>query len=325
MSQVISEVGRSDAGLPRDLGIAQPYRVLCGATMNHYAPKIVYTYRDSPEDWRKAIGERLMFQFGVYDDPRSRPPISLDESGLRYFDQQMEIAGFGRHGHGSSRIRRILDVGCGWGFGLKYLADHFPKCPRLDGINISPAQLEYCAKYHREQHLDDRINLYLCDAQDVDLLPDADDPYDLVTIRGVISHFPNDLYERAMAKLAARVQPGTKVIISDNLYNVPLDVYQSDTEDEVDRLACKHRKTPDYFRRVIEQNGFEVEDMRVLPENIDVARWFMDVKKNIETNFTEDNIPPPLEELRVMAVNVSVALIKNLFSTYSVIARRTTH
>ncbi|WP_240531227.1 hypothetical protein [Variovorax boronicumulans] len=60
----------------------------------------------------------------------------------------------------------------------------------------------------------------------------------------------------------------------------------------------------------------------MLPRNIDVARWFTDVKENIEKNFTPDTIPPPLEELRVMAVSLSVALIKDKFSTYSVIARR---
>lgn len=297
-----------------------PYSLLKGVVENGYTPKIVYTYQDNPEDWRKAIGERLMFQFGVYDDPRSQPPISLDEAGLRYFDRQMELAGYAERV--PANIGRILDVGCGWGFGLKYLADRFPQCARLDGVNISSAQLDYCAQYHSQQQLRDRVCLYLCDAQDVDLLPDADTPYDLATIRGVISHFPNDLYERFMPKLASRLRPGAKIIISDNLYNIELDEYESDTADEVDRLACKHRKTPEYFRSVIEQSGFIVEDMRVLPENIDVARWFMDVKKNIETHFTQDTIPAPLEELRVMAVNVSVALIKDLFSTYSVVARR---
>ncbi|BEP57069.1 MULTISPECIES: cyclopropane-fatty-acyl-phospholipid synthase family protein [unclassified Variovorax] len=305
---------RIDAPAPPSL------QVIRGAEANPYHAKVEYTYQDDPEDWRKAIGEDLMFQFGVYDDPRSVPPISLNESGLRYFDQQMEIAGLDQPP--PFPIRRILDVGCGWGFGLRYLAEHFPQCRQLDGINISETQLAHCARYHAQQHLSDRVNLYLCDAQDVALLPNPDTPYDLVTIRGVISHFPNDLYERSMKQVAARMRPGAKVVISDNLYNIPLDNYRSDIEDEVDRLACKHRKTPAYFRRVLEESGFIVEDMRVLPRNIDVARWFTDVKENIEKNFTPDTIPPPLEELRVMAVSLSVALIKDKFSTYSVIARR---
>ncbi|WP_321785356.1 class I SAM-dependent methyltransferase [Burkholderia pyrrocinia] len=304
-----------------DAGVTHaPFRVIRGSETNAYQAKVEYTYQDAPEDWRKAIGNYLLFQFGVYDDPESPQPISLDESGIKYFDRQLKLAGLMHSGR--RPIQRILDVGCGWGYILKHLTERFPECGWLDGVNVSRSQLEYCARFHEEQGLTDRINLYQCNAQDVDLLPDPDMPYDLVVIRGVISHFPNDLYERATKKLAARIRPGGQVIISDNLYNESPDTYESDTHDDVDRLACKYRKTPGYFRKVLEDSGLFVDDMRVLPSNIDVAHWLMDSKANIERHFTAANIPAPLEELRVLAENWSVALIKNKVSTYSVIARR---
>ncbi|MGT0251505.1 SAM-dependent methyltransferase [Burkholderia pyrrocinia] len=296
-----------------------PFQIIRDYEVHPYQAKVEYTYQDNPEDWRKAIGDYLLFQFGVYDDPESPQPITLDESGIKYFDRQLKLAGLMTPNR--RPIHRILDIGCGWGYILKHLAERFPECKWLDGVNVSRTQLEFCAKFHGEQGLTDRIHLYQCNAQDVDRLPAPETPYDLVIIRGVISHFPNDLYERAMKKLFTRVRPGGQVIISDNLYNQPLDTYQSDTYDEVDRLACKHRKTPTYFREVLEQSGFDVDDMRVLPSNIDVARWLMDSKANIERHFTHWNIPAPLEELRVLAENWSVALIKNKVSTYSVIAR----
>lgn len=301
---------------PRSL----PITPIQGGVGNAYQAKVEYTYRDNPDDWRKAIGDYLLFQFGVYDDPVSPQPISLDESGIRYFDRQLRIAGL--EAADRRPLRRILDIGCGWGYILKHLAGRFPECGRLDGVNVSQAQLEYCAGFHARHGLSERIHLYLCNAQDVDLLPDPDDAYDLAIIRGVISHFPDDLYERSMRKLFARVAPGGQVVISDNLYNQAPDNYESDTYDEVDRLACRHRKTPAYLRQVLEDAGFAIQDMRVLPSNIDVARWLMDSRANIERHFTADNIPPPLEELRVLAENWSVALIKNKVSTYSVIARK---
>ncbi len=215
------------------------------------------TYCEDPEHWRKAIGNYLLFQFGVYDDPGSKPPISLDESGIRYFERQLLLAGLEERIERPA-IRRILDIGCGWGYILKYLAQRFPECARLDGINVSERQLRHCAAFYREQGLSDRINLYLCNAQDVDCLPDPQQPYDLVIIRGVISHFPNDLYEQAMHALFKRVSPGGQVIISDNLYNITPDNYESDTPDNIDRLACRYRKTPDYFARVLEQSGASV-------------------------------------------------------------------
>ncbi|RMT94582.1 hypothetical protein ALP39_00304 [Pseudomonas marginalis pv. marginalis] len=298
-----------------------PYQIIQGSSVDNYQEKVVYTYGDSPEDWRKAIGDYILFQFGVYDDPRSTPPISLDESGIRYFERQLKLAGL--EGPNRAPIKRILDIGCGWGYILKYLAERFPECQRLDGVNVSRRQLDFCANFYKEQGLSDRINLYLCNAKDVELLPDADEPYDLVIIRGVISHFPNELYESAMRALLPRVREGGVVIISDNLYNTEPDAYTSDTQDDVDRLACKHRKTPTYFRDVLEQCGFTTHDMRVLPSNIDVARWLMDSKANIENKaLFPHGVTGALEELRVLAENWSVALVKNKVSTYSVIVKR---
>ncbi|MBI3310631.1 MAG: methyltransferase domain-containing protein [Serratia liquefaciens] len=304
-----------------------PYQVIRDNETDSYEEKVVQTYCEEPEHWRKAIGDTLLFQFGVYEDvaptvaPTSRlkPTASLDESSVRYFEQQLFLAGV----TGSDRppMRRILDIGCGWGYILKHLAERYPECQRLDGVNVSAQQLNYCARYHAEQGLNNRINLFLCNAQDIGLLPDPQDLYDLVIIRGVISHFPNELYEKAMRALFTRVRPGGKVIISDNLYNVEPERYQSDTPDIVDRLACRHQKTPAYFSQVLEESGFAVKDFRVLPSNVDVAHWLMESKANIERHFPQ-GVGGALEELRVLAENWSVALLKDKVSTYSVIAQK---
>lgn len=63
-----------------------PIQRLRGANVNDYQRKVETTYEGDPEDWRKAIGNYLLFQFGIYDHPDSKPPISLDESGIRYFE-----------------------------------------------------------------------------------------------------------------------------------------------------------------------------------------------------------------------------------------------
>lgn len=304
-----------------------PYQVIRDIDTDSYEEKVSQTYCEEPEHWRKAIGDTLLFQFGVYDNTgpgftignQLKPTDSLDESSLRYFEQQLFLAGV----TGSDRpaMRRILDIGCGWGYILKHLAERYPECHRLDGINVSAEQLEYCAQFYAKHHLKERINLFLCNAQDIGLLPDPEEPYDLVIIRGVISHFPDALYERTMRSLFARLRPGGKVIISDNLYNVEPARYQSDTPDTVDRLACRHQKTPAYLKQVLEQSGFDVKDFRVLPSNIDVMHWLMDSKANIERHFPQ-GVSGALEELRVLAENWSVALLKNKVSTYSVIAQK---
>lgn len=295
-----------------------PYRVIQGASVDSYQQKVVRTYSDSPDDWRKAIGDSLWFQFGIYRGC-SPQPITLDEAGVRYFERQLKLAGLEQPEH--PPIKRILDIGCGWGSVLQYLAEHFPECQHLDGINISSCQLKHAARLHAEQGSSNRINLYQCNAQDIDLLPSTDKPYDLVIMRGVISHFSNDLFKTVMDKLRQRVLPGGVVIISDNLYNIDLSKYKSDTPDAVDRLACKHRKTPEFFSHVLKQSGFIIQDMQVLPDNADATRWLLDIRTNIEKHFPK-GIPRALKELHIMCESLSIAIVKNQVSIYSTILKR---
>ncbi|WP_323117975.1 SAM-dependent methyltransferase [Burkholderia alba] len=295
-----------------------PFAVIRGSEISSYQEKVESAYQDDPENWSKAIGDRLWFQFGVYDHPHSPQPIDLDESGLRYFERQLQVAGLDVRNH--SPISRILDIGCGWGTALRDLSRRFPDCRRFDGINISDRQLEYCAEVNAARGLSDRINLFRCNALDLDLLPDSDQLYDIAIMRGVISHFPYDLFEIVMTKLRQRMDPDGTVVVSDNLYNVDLSKYRSDTPDTVDRLACKYRKTPTYLRQVFEQSSFRVEDMRILPDRADATRWLLSVQDNIERNFPA-GVAGALEELRVMCESLAVAIVKNQVSIYSVVLK----
>lgn len=296
-----------------------PYHVICGPFVDPYREKVVHTYGDDPRSWQKALGENILFQWGVYDHPDSPRPVSLDEAGIRFFGRQLELAGL--LSEERPCISRILDLGCGWGYILRYLSTAFPECERIDGVNISRRQLEYCAELLTTHGLTDRVDLYLCDACDVDLLPGPGEPYDLAIIRGVITHFSNDLFERSMSALAQRMRPGGLLIISENLYNIDPATYRSEIADHVDRLACGHRKTPEFIGKVMKNNSFSILDQRVLPKNTDVAHWLLEVRSNIETHFP-DGVSGPLEELRVLAVNLSLALLTDKFSAYSIIARR---
>ena len=288
-----------------------------GAVADHYQDRVEQVYSDLPELWQHAIGPGLWFQFGVYD-PASLDPQSLDDAGRRYLDRQLEIAGLWP---GSPTVQRILDVGCGWGAPLEHLARRFPHCPRIDGINIVEAQLAYTAlRLASSGAAGDRVHLYRCNARDIALLPEPDRPYDLILMRGCITHFSPETVHATLRALSSRAHAATLLIISENLHNTPLETYSSALKDEVDRLACGHQKTRDFLLDALRQHSFSVRDIRTLPSNQDSIRWLSDIKANIDRHFT-DGAPKPLEELRDVAENWSAALRDDTVSVYSIVAR----
>ncbi|KJZ70063.1 hypothetical protein HIM_10546 [Hirsutella minnesotensis 3608] len=283
---------------------------------DHYRDKVVSTYDDPPEMWHKALGDNLSFQFGLFDQdelnlgPRPGP---VGPSEFRHFDRQLELAGLLQKDR--PQIKRILDLGCGWGYISKRMATLFPDCERIDAINISERQLRYCAE-NLSEDLAKRILLYHCNGQDVDLLPQPDMPYDLVIVRGVYTHFSNSVFEESVTHVAARLRPGGLLIISDTLYTSDLKTYKSAIPDASDRLACGNRKTPEYFSGVLKNNGLEIQDMRIMPSNREVIHWFQKVRLNIDKSFPHGAVGP-IQELHEMADSFSTSLAKNKASVYS--------
>ncbi|RLU81146.1 hypothetical protein CTZ27_33445 [Streptomyces griseocarneus] len=288
--------------------------VIQGPVLDWYEHRVVKVYADRPELWKLAIGAGLWFQFGVYAPLPGEQ--TLDQTGQRYLELQLELAGIRP---GSPRITRVLDVGCGWGASLEYLARAFPDCQRIDGINISASQLDYALRRVTAAGVGDRVQLYQCNARDISLLPDPAAPYDLVLMRGCITHCSPQTLDAALSALSARTYPETALVISENLHNTPLREYQSALPDGMDRLACGHRKTREFLTGALERHGFAVRDVRPLPTNADAVRWLVQIKGNIERNFG-DEIPQPLMEMRDVTDNWSAALEIDTVSVYSIIA-----
>jgi cyclopropane fatty-acyl-phospholipid synthase-like methyltransferase len=291
-----------------------------------YQDKVVRTYDDPPELWEKALGsEGFGFQFGLFDATEltaGASPGPIGPSEIRHFDRQLELAGLSQSAADRQpQFKRILDLGCGWGSITEHLARTFPDCPRIDAINISQRQLDYFADTIPAE-LAARIHLYLCNGQDIDLLPDPEVPYDLVVVRGVYTHFLPEVFEQSVAQVVQRLAPGGILLISDQLYKTNnLATYESHIPDKVDRLACGNRKTIDYYLRVLLRNGLILQDFRQLPSAAQVAHWFQVVRLNIEQNFPH-GATGPIQELHQLACNGTKTVAQNKVGMFSIIALR---
>ncbi|KAK3309777.1 S-adenosyl-L-methionine-dependent methyltransferase [Chaetomium strumarium] len=258
--------------------------------------------------WHKALGDNLSFQFGLFDEAELEAgplPGPVGPSEFRHFDRQLELAGLLDAATRQS-VKRILDIGCGWGYITRRLAHQLPRVPtpRRHQHQPAPARL---LRPDLPEDFRNRINLYLCNVQDVDLLPDSQVPYDLVVVRGVYTHFLHHVFDASVAQVAGRLRPGGILLISDTLYKGDMEKYRSPIPDKADRLACGNRKTPSYFTSTLEQNGLVVRDVRVMPSNRDVIHWFHKVRLNIEQNFP-GGVTGPIQELHEMARSFTKSL-----------------
>ncbi|WGT27317.1 SAM-dependent methyltransferase [Pseudomonas marginalis] len=295
--------------------------VIRGATADDYQSKIESVYADPPEDWRKVIGNEFWYQYGVFDDKMDPNSLALDASGRRHMEYQFELAEQAGADVSSQSIRRAIDIGCGWGPVLGFLAKRYPHCERIDGVNVSRPQLEYASQVIAREGLAARVRLYLCNAKDIGTLPDPELPYDLAIFRGSLFHFTPQVLQQTLQSLAQRTRTGGTVIISESLYKVDLATYHSFIPDNIDRAASGHRKTPDSLQKALEDNGFEIIDRRIAPSNEEVIHWYGLVKDNLDAHYP-DSHNPNFSELRDIAINFSDALRKDKASSFSFIARK---
>src|SRR5215472_15715211 len=63
-----------------------------------------------------------------------------------------------------TRLRRVLDVGCGTGGWLIETARSYPMIEQLVGVDMSQKMIEYASAQATEQHLDGRVQFQTMNA-----------------------------------------------------------------------------------------------------------------------------------------------------------------
>ncbi|OAA73404.1 methyltransferase type 12 [Cordyceps fumosorosea ARSEF 2679] len=308
------------------MGSLAPIHVVESDYSDLYQEAMLANYDDPPEAWQKILGgETLSFNGGLFpeDELAAGPhPSSVGPSELRCIDRQLELAGLLRpDAPPRLPLRRILDLGCGWGVLAQRLARVFPDCPRIDAVNLSPSQLRHCAAT-LPADLHDRVRLLRCNVRDVDGLPDPDVPYDFVFVRGVWFHCLPSVFEASVAGVARRMAPGGLLLLSDPLYEEPGGpAPEGRGEGEV---GTEDHKTREYYLSVLEGGGFEVQDMRVLPSNAEMIHWFLTLKANIEANFERypEGVSVTVRDLHDFAQSFADKVAAEQVSMYTIVAKK---
>lgn len=168
---------------------------------------------------------------------------------------------------------RVLDVGCGWGGSLTYLATRYGVTGT--GISLVPQQCAY-ATQRAQKH---GVSLEFRPSHWQDFEPD--EPFDAVMTSGVVVHFPSllDYFTRAkqwlrpggillneeMHLLSAGVQPGSVARASRAL--AALDEVRKKGREVGGRLVIDEEGsyvTLDQETEMLRKAGFEIEQVTPL-------------------------------------------------------------
>ena len=138
-------------------------------------------------------------------------------------------------GTGASGTRRILDVGCGTGTMLTYLA----RFGNAEGVDIDTEAIEYCRARGLTQ----------VSQSAADSLPFASDTFDLVTALDVVEHIDDDL--GVLREVRRVLRPGGQLLLT-----VPAYRFLWGRQDEIN--LHKRRYVAPEVRERLQSAGFTV-------------------------------------------------------------------
>jgi cyclopropane-fatty-acyl-phospholipid synthase len=188
-------------------------------------------YDLDPELFGLFLGPLRKYSSGLYESPDDTLAVA-QERKLRFVAGRLGIAGG----------ERLLDVGCGWGSLVLFMAREYG-C-RTTGISPAPRQLEYIAERAAEMGVSD---LVCTQAGHFELAVLPDRAFDSVTMLGSIVHMPD--LDAAFGKARQVLRRGGSLYVSESCFR-----------SAAARAAHDHRAGTEFVRDAI----FGWGDMRPL-------------------------------------------------------------
>jgi cyclopropane-fatty-acyl-phospholipid synthase len=163
----------------------------------HEAREVAQHYEHDPDIFSLVLDKRLAYSTGVFLSP----------------DEDLETAQERKFARVAARLNiqpgeKVLDVGCGWGSLLLYLAQHTQG--QFHGITLSPKQREVALQRARDWGVADRVRV---DVTHVEALNPAPESYDVVLFSGSIVHMHHR--DAIHQRVGRTLRPGGRLFISD--------------------------------------------------------------------------------------------------------------
>lgn len=236
------------------------------AQREHERRLVAEHYEHRPEIFELVLDRRLAYATGIF-----RPGDDLEAAQARKY-------AFVREALAIEAGNEVLDVGCGWGSNLLYLAEHTPG--RLRGITLSARQREVALARAQAAGVSDRVRVDLCHIEDLDLEPES---LDAVLFVGSIVHMHHR--EAVHRRVGAALRPGGRLLISDCFFPSEVRGDRNSAASHyifVEALGyCRLLGLPEELAH-IEHAGLDVEKVENLTDSYvrTLAAWIDNVRKH---------------------------------------------
>lgn len=237
------------------------------AQREHERREVAAHYEHDPEIFSMVLDSRLTYSTAIFERA----------------DEDLETAQTRKHARIASLLdiqpgERVLDVGCGWGSVMLYLAEHTQG--RFHGITLSAKQREVALSRAQQKGVADRVRIDLKHVEELDLGAES---VDVIVFSGSIVHMHN---REGVHQLVGRVlKPGGRMLISDCYF--PRRVRGNTESAATDYIFvralgyCRLLSLSEELA-MIEDAGLDVLDVQDLTSSyvITVAHWIDNVRKN---------------------------------------------
>lgn len=163
----------------------------------HERERVAAHYQHSPDVFSLVLDKGLTYSTGIYLDPVDGLETAQQRK-FEYVKQMLDI----RPGE------TVLDIGCGWGSNMLFLAAHTGG--NFRGITLSSQQREELLRRAKSRGLDGRIQIDLCHVEELDVPAES---VDAILFSGSIVHMRHR--EQVHSQTARMLKPGGRVLISD--------------------------------------------------------------------------------------------------------------
>ncbi len=176
----------------------------------------------------------------VLAEPDKHP---IDAQRVRDNDEEMRRVMF--CGVDFSRVRRVLDFGCGYGTDLIDLAKQHAHL-HLDGFTISPEQVAIGRRRAERMGFSDRLRFFNCDSTK-DEFPES---YQLILGSQVLHHIREK--QKALANISRHLEPGGLLVLAEVLSNVEGSIDHDESSAHFTPLSQWAEQLADHGLRLLE-------------------------------------------------------------------------